>query len=87
MTLERCNDCRRTGLYHCSDPFNCGGMRLPTWEETEQDLIKIQQAFVSLHNTGEKNWTPEEKQTADHLRKRCVKLGEYRYSLIRKKNG
>jgi hypothetical protein len=86
MTLERCNDCRRTGLYHCSDPFNCDGMKMPTWSETEQDLQKIQQAFVSLHNTGEKNWSLAEKELAHNLRKRCVKLAEHRYSLLRKKN-
>jgi len=58
-----------------------------TWEETTEELSQIQQAFVSLHNTGEKNWTPEERQLAYQLRKRCVELGEYRYSLLRKKNG
>jgi hypothetical protein len=74
-------------MLHCSDPWNCGGMKLPIWEETEKDLQKIQRAFVTLHNTGEKNWSSEEKELANNLRKRCVKLGEYRYSLLRKKNG
>jgi hypothetical protein len=87
MTLLRCNDCRWAGMLHCSDPFNCGGMTLPTWDETEQDLIKIQRAFVALHNTGEKNWTSQEKELAKHLRKRCVELAEYRYSLLRNNNG
>ncbi len=85
MTLLRCNDCRWAGMLHCSDPFNCDGMKMPTWEETEEDLIKIQKAFVSLHNTGEKNWNKEEKELAHNLRKRCVQLGEHRYSLLRKK--
>jgi hypothetical protein len=84
VTLLRCSACRWAGMIHCSQPEYCDGMKLPTWDETEDDLIKIQQAFVALHNTGEKNWTPDERRTADHLRKRCVELAEYRYSLIRK---
>ncbi len=87
MTLLRCNACRWAGMLHCSDPFNCGGMTLPTWDETQDDLRKIQQAFVALHNTGEKNWTPEERERAYRLRKRCDQLAEHRYSLLRNNNG
>lgn len=87
MTLLRCNDCRWAGMIHCSQPEYCDGMTLPTWEETNEDLQKIQQAFVTLHNTGEKNWTSQEKELAKHLRKRCVQLAEYRYSLLRNNNG
>jgi hypothetical protein len=68
-------------MIHCSQPEYCDGMKMPTWEETEEELRKIQEAFVSLHNTGEKNWSIEEKQRAYRLRKRCVELGEYRYKI------
>ena len=81
MTLERCTDCRRTGLYHCSDPVNCGGMRMPTWDETNDDLEQIKKGFVALHDIGEKNWEIHHRDLAVRLRKRCIALGEYRYRL------
>ncbi len=86
-SLLRCNDCRWAKMIHCSDPEHCGGMKLPTWEETLDDLKKINEAFISLHKRPEKDWETHEKDLAKRLRAKCVKLQEYRYSLLRKKNG
>lgn len=56
-----------------------------TWEETNLELEKIKSIFVSLHKRPEKDWELHEKDAARILRNRCVALGEYRYSLLRKK--
>jgi hypothetical protein len=31
--LLGCPDCQATGLWHCSDPLHCGGMRWSTEDE------------------------------------------------------
>jgi hypothetical protein len=52
-----------------------------TWEQTEEELKSINKEFIRLHEIGEKNWTPENRQEVYTLRKRCVELGEYRYKI------
>jgi hypothetical protein len=53
------------------------------WESTNEELTQIRKSFISLHEIGEKNWTPEQKEQVRQLRRRCVELAEYRYSLCK----
>lgn len=55
------------------------------WEESEAQLEEMKQCFVVMHDIGEKNWSPEEKELVRVLRKRCIQLGEIRYKLARKR--
>lgn len=36
-----CNACRQTGMIHCSDPINCGGMQILADTEINE-LIKAE---------------------------------------------
>ena len=56
------------------------------WEETEQELIRLKTILASLHNRPERDWEIHEKDAARIARRKCIEIGEYRYSLLRKKN-
>lgn len=56
-----------------------------TWDETIKELERLNQILISLHQRPEKDWELHEKDCARIVRKKCVQLGEYRYSLLRKK--
>lgn len=58
----------------------------PTWEETNIELEFINQGFIRLHETKEKDWSEHQQKLACQLRKRCVELQAYRYELLRKSN-
>lgn len=55
-----------------------------TWDETLQELQKIQKQFIPLHEKGERNYTQEDKDQVRSLRAQCVQIGQIRYKLLRK---
>jgi hypothetical protein len=56
-----------------------------TWEETEKELEHLKSILASLHKRPERDWELHEKDAARIVRRKCVELGEYRYSLLKKK--
>jgi hypothetical protein len=56
------------------------------WEDTEQELKRLNDILISLHQRPERDWEIHEKNCAQIVRRKLRDLGEYRYSLLRKKN-
>lgn len=55
-----------------------------TWEETIKELERLNQVLIALHKRPEKDWELHEQDAARIARRKCIEIGEYRYSLLRK---
>jgi hypothetical protein len=55
-----------------------------SWENTETALNNLRKRLNALHEIGEKNFNDVQKEEIRELRAACIRIGEIRYSLVRK---
>ena len=52
-------------------------------QETETRLAIINELVIMLHNKSQKDWTTQEHEIANILRKACQFLGDIRYNIVK----
>ena len=54
------------------------------WEASERALEVFKIKFCKIHETPDKEKTPEQFEELKTLRKECVAIGDLRYEMVRK---
>lgn len=56
------------------------------WRKSEQCIEDAKSFFIRMHDIGEKNWSAVDKEKVRIMRKYVIKVGMYRYKLLKERN-
>ena len=52
------------------------------WDDTNKQLVWLNQQFISLHQKNQKDWSDMDHYVANEYRSGARSLGEYRYWIL-----